>query len=401
MEQERIIFHIDVNSAFLSWEAAARVARGEPDIRLVPSAIGGDRDRRTGVILAKSIPAKKKGVKTGEPVGMALSKCPELILAKPNFSLYSKCSRAFVEILKEYAPVLEQFSIDECFLDMSGMGRIYPDIHATAFELKERIKNELGFTVNIGIGSNKLLAKMASDFEKPDKVHTLYFREIEQKMWPLPVRELLAVGASTADKLLRARIATIGQLAALDPAILRSLVGNKLGEQLHTFANGIDNSPVNGEPERAKGYSNSITLEQDVLTTEEACKILLGLADKTASRMRADGLRAYCVGVTVRTNDFKDRSHQRSLDVPTDITSEIFALCRQLFAELWDRRTPIRLLGVSLTNVTGDGGEQLTLFSEDSTKKEKERALDKAVDMIRSKYGSSTIVRGANVKNKK
>lgn len=166
---ERLIFHVDVNSAYLSWEAARRVAAGESDIRLIPAAIGGDRDKRTGVILAKSIPAKKYGVQTGEPVAMALRKCPDLLLAKPDFTLYERNSRAFMDICRTFAPVVEKYSIDECFLDMTGTGAIYPDPIAAAHELKDTIRDTLGFTVNVGIGANKLLAKMASDFEKPDR----------------------------------------------------------------------------------------------------------------------------------------------------------------------------------------------------------------------------------------
>lgn len=394
---ERLVFHIDVNSAFLSWEAARRVSAGQEDIRLIPSAIGGDRDKRTGVILAKSIPAKKYGVKTGEPVGMALKKCPRLFIAPPDFRLYEKCSRAFMAICREYTPTLEKYSIDECFLDMSGMGKIYPDPVATAYEIKDRIKRELGFTVNVGVGSNKLLAKMASDFEKPDKVHTLFSDEIEAKLWRLPVRELFTVGASTADKLEKAYIQTIGDLARLDTHILHGLVGNKMGEQLHRFANGIDDSPVLEHPEKAKGYSNSTTLEENVTGLEEAQKILLALADATASRMRADGARAYCIGVTIRSTDFKDRSHQRKLDEATDITTEIFEVCRALFSELWDRRTPLRLLGVSLTNVTYEDEEQMSLF--DNERRDRARTLDKTVDSIRSKFGSETIMRGVTYKS--
>lgn len=211
---QRLIFHIDVNSAFLSWEAAERVRRGEPDLRLIPSAIGGDPMQRTGIILAKSIPAKKFGVKTGEPTGSALRKCPQLYIAKPDFSLYIRNSEAFMNICREYTPTVEKFSIDECFLDMTGMERVYPDLIATAHEIKDRIKRELGFTVNVGVGNNKFLAKMASDFEKPDKVHTLFSNEIEQKMWGLPVSELFGVGKATAEKLQAGTyIMTIGELA--------------------------------------------------------------------------------------------------------------------------------------------------------------------------------------------
>ena len=370
---------------------------GEPDLRLIPSAIGGDREKRTGVILAKSIPAKKRGVKTGEPVGMALRKCPELYLARPDFSLYEKCSRAFMDICAQYTPIVEKYSIDECFLDMNGTKNIYPDPVATAHEIKDRIKRELGFTVNVGVGSNKLLAKMASDFEKPDKVHTLFADEIEQKLWGLPVRELFGIGASTADKLEKACIWKIGDLARLDIGILHSLVGTKMGDYLHAAANGIDNSPVLDHPEKAKGYSNSTTLENDVTSIEEASKILLALADATASRMRADGARAHCISVTIRGNDFRDRSHQRKLDEATDITTDIFDVCRSLFSELWDRKTPLRLLGVALTNISYGEDVQISLFGDD--RKEKARTLDKTVDSIRTKYGSSTIMRGVTYKS--
>lgn len=210
---QRLIFHVDVNSAFLSWEAARRVADGESDLRLIPSAIGGDRDKRTGVILAKSIPAKKFGVTTGEPVAMALRKCPQLVLAKPDFGLYTRNSKAFITICRRFAPVVEQVSIDECFLDMTGTGLLYPDPIAIAHTIKDTIFSELGFTVNVGIAPNKLLAKMASDFEKPNKVHTLFADEIPQKLWPLPVGALYSVGRATASKLTASQIRTIGDLA--------------------------------------------------------------------------------------------------------------------------------------------------------------------------------------------
>ena len=391
---ERIIFHIDVNSAFLSWEAAKRVENGEPDIRLIPSAIGGDREKRTGVILAKSIPAKKFGIKTGEPVGMALRKCPELYLAKPDFKLYVKSSRAFMDICREYTPVVEKYSIDECFLDMTGMNILHPDPVATAYEIKDRIYRELGFTVNVGIGPCKILAKMASDFEKPNRVHTLFLDEIGQKMWPLSVGELFSIGHSTADKLQSAGIKTIGDLARLDLKSLQALVGDKCGKQIHDYANGIDPSPVLEEPEEAKGYSISTTLEEDVVTTEEAYKILLALADSVCARMRADNKKAFCVGVTIRGNDFKNHSHQHTFDNPTDITGEIYSMSKRLFSELWDRRTPLRLLGISLTQITAEENTQLSFFGTEN--RDKERRLDKAMDEIRSRFGSSTVVRAAN-----
>lgn len=394
---ERIVFHIDVNSAFLSWEAARRVKNGEMDIRLIPSAIGGDREKRTGVVLAKSIPAKKRGIKTGEPVSMALRKCPELFLARPDFALYERNSKAFMDICREYTPLLEKYSIDECFLDMTGMNNIYPDLIATANEIKNRIKQELGFTVNIGIGSNKLLAKMASDFEKPDKVHTLFDYEIENKLWTLPVRELFTVGGATADKLEGACIKTVGELARMDISVLKALLGVKLGEHLHAYANGVDASPVVNNRERAKCYGNSITLEYDVKNILDAQKILLSLADSTATRMRADGAKCLCVSVTIRDLDFNDRSHQKKFSISTDITSEIYEACIALISELWDRKKALRLIGVSLSELVYEDDVQLSFF--DSDKRDKARTLDKTVDSIRNKFGKNMIVRGGVYKN--
>ena len=393
----RLIFHVDVNSAYLSWEAARRVSLGEEDLRLIPSAIGGDRDKRTGVILAKSIPAKKYGVKTGEPVAMALRKCPDLFLARPDFRLYEASSKAFMDICREYAPVVEKYSIDECFLDMSGTHRIYADPVAIAHTIKDKIRDTLGFTVNVGIGDCKILAKMASDFEKPDKVHTLFRHEIPQKMWPLPVRELFSVGSSTAEKLERAKIRTIGDLANAPLDRVQKIVGIKLGKQIHDYANGIDDSPVLSAPEEAKGYSISTTLEEDVVTAEHAHKVLLALTDSVTARMRADSVKAYCVAVSIRSYDFKTRSHQRKLMDPTDISNEVYQLSKQLFAELWDGRTPLRLIGVALNDLTREETSQMSLFADE--KKERSRKLDQAYDAINKKFGAATIQRGSNLQS--
>ena len=394
---KRLIFHVDVNSAFLSWEAARRVSQGEDDIRKIPSAIGGDREKRTGVILAKSIPAKKYGIKTGEPVAMALRKCPDIFLTRPDFRLYEQSSKAFMDIVRSYAPVVEKYSIDECFADFSGTQNVYPDPIALAHTIKDRIRDELSFTVNVGIGDCKLLAKMASNFEKPDKVHTLFLSEIQVKMWPLPVRELFTVGASTAEKLEKARIRTIGDLANTDLSRVQKLIGMKLGQQIHDYANGIDPSPVLAAPEEAKGYSISTTLEEDVVTAEQAHAVLLALSDSVTARMRADGVKAYCVAVSIRSIDFKTRSHQKKLADPTDISREVYQLSKQLFSELWDGHTPLRLLGVSLTDITHEDSAQLSLFSDEA--RERARRLDKATDAINGKYGAATIVRGSSVQS--
>lgn len=395
---ERLIFHVDVNSAFLSWEAARRVANGEEDIRLIPSAIGGDREKRTGVVLAKSIPAKKFGIKTGEPIGMALRKCPDLFLARPDFRLYEQCSKAFMDICREYAPVVEKYSIDECFLDMSGTHRLYPDPVAIAHTVKDKIRDQLGFTVNVGIGDCKILAKMASDFEKPNRVHTLFHNEIPQKMWPLPVRELFSVGGSTAEKLEKARIRTIGEVANSDLSRIQRIVGVKMGQQIWNYANGIDPSPVLSAPEEAKGYSISTTLEEDVVTQSQAHAVLLALTDSVTARMRSDGVKAFCVAVSIRSNDFKTRSHQRKLMDSTDISKEVYQISKQLFGELWDGHTPLRLLGIALTDLTHEDTPQLSLFQDEN--RDKARRLDKVYDAINSKFGAATIIRGSSVQSK-
>ena len=393
---ERLIFHVDVNSAFLSWEAARRVREGLPDLREIPSCIGGDPKSRRGIVVAKSIPAKKYGVTTGEPVSMALRKCPELVCVPGDFALFETCSRAFKRICASYAPVMESFSIDEVFLDMSGTQKIYPDPVKLACEIKDRIRNELGFTVNIGIGTNKLLAKMASDFEKPDKVHTLFPAEIPTKMWPLPVRELLFLGKASEQKLVKAGIRTVGEMARYPEKEIQRLLGEKAGHQLYQYANGIDDSPVRGEREEAKGYSAETTTEEDIVTYEQAFSLLLAQCDVVAARMRKDGKKCSCVSVTYRMLDFKTRSHQKKLENPTDVTEEIFVQVKSLLYECWQCQ-PLRLIGVALTDLTSDDFRQMSLF-ENTEDREKQKKVDGVVDDIRKRFGNGMIVRGSTMK---
>ena len=389
----RLIFHIDVNSAFLSWESVRRVKQGLPDLRNVPACIGGDPKKRTGIVVAKSIPAKKYGVQTGEPVAMALRKCPDLIIAKSDFELYIKCSRAFKEICASYAPVMESFSIDEVFLDMTGTSLIYPDPVRTAHEIKDKIRNELGFTVNVGISANKLLAKMASDFEKPDKVHTLFPEEIPTKMWPLPVRDLLFLGKASEKKLTEAGIHTIGDMAHAREAEIQTLLGNKAGHQLWQYACGIDDSPVRAQPEEAKGFSVETTFNDDIVSVEQVLPILLEQCDVVATRMRRKEKKCTSVSVTFRTLDFRNKSHQTTLPNATDMTDEIYKNAKKLFIESW-KGEPLRLIGVALTNLTDESFEQMSLF-EDNEQKERHRKLDATMDAIRQKFGNDKITRAS------
>lgn len=392
-KMSRLIFHIDVNSAFLSWESARRVKQGLSDLRDIPACIGGDPKKRTGIVVAKSIPAKKYGITTGEPVAMALRKCPELVIVKSDFELYIKCSRAFKEICASYAPVMESFSIDEVFLDMTGTSLIYPDPIKTAHEIKDKIRDELGFTVNVGISTNKLLAKMASDFEKPDKVHTLFPEEIPTKMWPLSVRDLLFLGKAFEKKLTEAGIRTIGDMAHVSESEIQALLGNKAGHQLHQYALGIDESPVKAKPEEAKGFSVETTFNDDIVSVEQVLPILLEQCDVVTTRMRRKGKKCTSVSVTFRTLDFKNKSHQTTLSNATDMTDEIFRNAKKLFTESW-KGEPLRLIGVALTNLSDDEYEQLSLF-ENTENKERHRKLDAALDSIRQKYGNDKITRAS------
>ncbi len=392
---QRLIFHVDVNSAFLSWEAAKRVKQGLPDLREIPSCIGGDPKKRTGIVVAKSIPAKKYGIQTGEPMGMALQKCPDLVCVPSDFALYDRCSKAFKSICASYAPVMESFSIDEVFLDMTGTGQIYPDPVATACEIKDRIYRELGFTVNVGISTNKLLAKMASDFEKPNKVHTLYPEEVPRKMWPLPVRDLLFLGKASEKKLVQNGIRTIGDLARANEKEIQMLLGEKAGHQLYLSANGIDDSPVKAQREEAKGISVETTFDEDIVSYEQIFPILLSQCDIVAARMRREGKKCNCVAVSFRTLEFKNKSHQRKLDNPTDVTNEIYQNVRQLFQESWSGQ-PLRLIGVALTGLTEDDFIQMSLF-EDPKKREQQKKLDEAMDNIRKKFGNDKISRASTM----
>ena len=392
---QRLIFHVDVNSAFLSWEATKRVKQGLPDLREIPSCIGGDPKKRTGIVVAKSIPAKKYGVQTGEPVGLALQKCPDLVCVPSDFALYDRCSKAFKSICASYAPVMESFSIDEVFLDMTGTGQIYPDPIATACEIKDRIYQELGFTVNVGISTNKLLAKMASDFEKPNKVHTLYPEEVPQKMWPLPVRDLLFLGKASEKKLIQNGIHTIGDLAQANEKEIQMLLGEKSGHQLYLSANGIDDSPVKAQRDEAKGISVETTFDEDIVSYEQIFPILLSQCDIVAARMRREGKKCNCVAVSFRTLEFKNKSHQRKLENPTDVTDEIYQNVKRLFQESWSGQ-PLRLIGVALTGLTEDSFVQMSLF-EDPKKREQQKKLDEAMDNIRKKFGNDKISRASTM----
>ena len=393
--QGRVIFHVDANSAFLSWTAAYRVrVLGESlDLRDLPSVIAGDKASRHSIILAKSGPAKKYGIQTGEPLFQALEKCPDLVVAPPDYSLYVEASRHFVQMLRQFSPMVQQYSIDEAWVDMTGTQRIFGAPRLAAEKMRQRIWDELGFTVNVGISSNKLLAKMAGDFEKPNKVHTLFPEEMESKMWPLPVRDLFLVGGATERKLKGLGIYTIGDLAKADISVLKKRLG-KHGETIWHYANGRNAEMVTPEPEENKGYENSTTTPEDVVTYDRAYQVILSLCETVAMRMRQDNKCGRCITIHLRTNEFQHFSHQMLLHGATNITSELFEGACRVFDEAWDGITPLRQLGVQVTRLSEEPYQQYDLFSGLSpVQYEKKLRLDETVDSLRDKFGEDIIRR--------
>lgn len=363
MARRKVIFHIDVNSAFLSWTAVQLMQKGYEDIRLVPSVVSGDPNDRRSIITAASIPAKKLGIKTAEPVSMAMRKYPNLIVVQGDWDWYRRCSEGFIEICRKYSPVLQQFSIDECFIDMTmrNWGENPVDV---ATRLKNEVKGTLGFTVNVGIGSNKLLAKMASEFEKPDKVHTLWEEEVQEKMWPLGVRELLWVGTKTEEKLKMYGIHTIGDLAQRSAGSLTRLVGKKFAEQLHENANGKDNSPVETEVPEAKSISAERTFANDIGTEKEIDRALFNVACVVAHRMRRADFHTACVSVFIKYKDFSVVQRQHQISQPTNITAVILNEARAMLRDIWDGVSPIRQIGLGVSKLTHENEVQMSLFED-------------------------------------
>lgn len=385
---DRIIYHIDVNSAFLSWEAVYRIYHlgGKLDLRAIPSAVGGDQEKRHGIILAKSIPAKKFGIQTGEPVVDAKRKCPDLLLVPPNYDLYNRSSRAMLRILERYSDRIEQYSIDEAFVDMTGCT---DDPEETAQKLKDTVHRELGFTVNVGISNNKLLAKMASDFRKPDMVHTLWPEEVPEKMWPLPVGDLFFVGRASTKKLAGLGVRTIGELARLDDRVLAPAMKSH-GLLIKQYANGIDNSEVVPEPPPNKGYGNSLTTPRDVVEPELAKQFLLSLAETVSARLRSDHAKISVVAVSIRDYNLVFYGHQISLVTPTDLTVEIYQAACRCFEELWNG-LPIRHLGIHTSRVTREDTRQMNFF--ETVDYEKQKRVESAVDSLRLRYGQDIVKR--------
>ena len=391
---KRQILHVDVNNAFLSWSALDMLKNGSSiDIREIPAVIGGDETKRSGIVLAKSMKAKECGVKTAETIYQAKQKCPGLKIFPSNFKVYREYSNKLYCLLREYTDKIERFSIDECFLDMSQylMG---DTLINKANEINKKVKRELGFTVNVGVAHNKLLAKMASDFTKPDRVHTLFENEIPDKMWTLPVSELFMLGKRTVPKLYNMQIKTIGDLAKTNKKILQDRFG-KHGIMMWEYANGIDESEVKYIKEKPKGVGNSITLPEDVTNIEKLEEIVLALTEQVTYRLRKEKLLAKVVNVQLRNKNFVDTSHQKKLTTATASTKEIFNVAKELLKQMYVKGTPIRLVGVRVDDLTDKEEIQISLFHD--CHNEKQEKLDKTIDQLKEKYGYNSITRAGNM----
>ncbi len=394
---ERQILHVDVNNAFLSWTAIDRLRAGETlDIRTIPAIIGGDESSRHGVVLAKSMKAKEFGIKTGEPIYQARKKCPNLQVFGGNYASYQKHSNELYGLLLEYTDQIERFSIDECFLDMTLFLPPNETLLNKAYEINRRVREELGFTVNIGVANNKLLAKMASDFKKPDRVHTLWKEEIPNKMWVLPISELFMVGRKSIPKLAQMGIKTIEDLAKQDENMLIKRFG-KHGKMMWEYANGIDHSEVVYQLEQPKCIGNSITLPQDIYNLNRLNEILLALSEQVAFRLRKHKLKASVISVQIKTKDFASFSHQKTLTSPTNITKEIYETSKELLANLHQNRA-VRLIGIQTSKLVEKDQGQLSIFEEHTNPKQEK--IEDVMENLKKKYGYGIITRAGEMKVK-
>ena len=386
---ERIILHIDVNNAFLSWTAIDLLRKGYPyDIRKTYAAIAGDVKLRKGIIYAKSTPAKKKGVKTAEPIYMALKKCPKLKLFPVNYDWYRYMSRKMFSLIEKYTPDFEVYSIDECFIDYTKVKTLYGDEYLFAKKIQKEIQETLKFTVNIGIANNKLCAKMASDFSKPNQIHTLYQGKNEKKMYPLPIEDLFGIGKKTSQKLRNLKIETIKDLACASSSFLFKYFKNQ-ADWMIASAKGIDDSEVIICPPERKGMSTTRTLPYNLKRKEEIYVHLLPLVEELTVELRRKKKYTKVIAVILKDKYFKNFTHQRKLLNATNQTKEILQVVRSLLQEIEDFE-PIRLVGVRFDQLSDSVVKQISIF-DDLEEEKKEDILSKTIDELKGKYGIGII----------
>ncbi|WP_343224425.1 DNA polymerase IV [Paenibacillus sp. ACRRX] len=382
----RVILHLDMNAFYCSVHEAE-----DPDTyKGKPTAVAGSIELRKGIIVTCSYAARGLGIRTGMTVRQAERICPQLILIQPDFHLYRRYSRAFLEIANSYTPLVEAVSIDECYMDITG-SKTFGTPHQIAAELQQRIREELSIPCSIGIAPNKLLAKMASDMKKPNGITVLRIREVPKLLWSLPCHELFGIGRKTADKLLKMGIRTIGELANADIERLHHTFG-VYGDAMRLAANGLDHSLVKSEREQSKSIGHTTTLPQDIGTDEEVRRVLLNLADQVTRRMRKQALMAHTIQLTIRNPDMKTITRSVTIDVPSDDTGRFMEEAWRLYEKHWNKGDPIRLLGITGQNLVSkeEAAVQLDLFEyEQQPKKDK---LNETMDKIRDKFGESSLI---------
>ncbi len=392
----RVILHIDVNNAFLSWTATYMLKKGyKYDIRNRYAIIAGDESQRRGIVLAKSNLCKKCGVVTAEAIYSARRKCPYLEIYKPNYELYKYFSDKMYNYLCQYTDIIERYSIDECFLDYTGSMKLFGDPIEVAYKIKNDIFRLFGFTVNVGVGNNKLLAKMASDFEKPNKVHTLFSNEVESKMFPLMVDDLFMIGKASSKKLHAMGINTIEELARYDEDKL-ILAFKSMGKMMHEYANGIDNSPVYYEREAAKSISSSTVLPYNYHDVVMIHDVIHDLSCEIGRKLRDNKKYASTIGVWIKYNYFEKYSRQLKLDFSISTDEEIYNNACNVFDDLWNHDSGIRSVCVFISGFSDERKKQLSLFDLSSGDDFDNDKLQNVIDEIRDKYGNKVIVYGCD-----
>ena len=388
----RAILHIDMNSCYASIECLHH-----PEIRHLPVAVGGDVEARHGIILAKNELAKRAGVKTGEALWQAKQKCPDLVIVPPHYQLYLRFSRMARAIYAEYTDLIEPFGLDEAWIDVTGSS-VFGDAVEIAETIRKRVKFELGITVSIGVSFNKIFAKLGSDYKKPDAVTVFGKDDYREKVWPLPVEELLYVGSATTRKLHARCIRTIGDLAQTDPSLLHSWLG-KMGYVLHSFANGNDPSPVAplGEEAIIKSIGNSTTTPRDLTCEEDVSIIFYVLAESVTARMRENGFRAKTVQISLRDTDLFSFERQCKLESPSCLASELHDAGMRLLQDHYRFRKPLRSVGIrGMDLVPIQIAMQLNFF-EDPVRREKRERLEVAVDELRRRFGHAAVSRAVTM----
>lgn len=383
----RTILHSDLNNFYASVECVY-----DPSLRDFPVAVCGDPDARHGIVLAKNMPAKRMGVTTGEAIWQARQKCPELKVVPPDFRKYVRFAKMMREIYAEYTDYIEPFGLDEAWLDVTGHALSGEEI---ASELRARAKRELGLTLSVGVSYNKVFAKLGSDMKKPDATTVITPENYRQKVWPLPAGELLYVGPATRRRLSGRNIRTIGDLAACPPRELAAMMG-KNGEMLWTFANGLDRSPVRRADDTAmiKSVGNSTTPPRDLTCERDVQRVATVLSESVAERLREHGLRGSVVELSVRDCALNSFVRQRKLPRPTALAGEMIACAMALFRESYRWERPIRSMGVSVSDLRPEkGDEQLCMFPD--TGRARRYELEGAVEDIRRRFGHASILRAS------